>query len=414
MIEVEIGEAASYAAAGVDIHAGDEISRMWYEAVEATFGNRVGILGQMAMKAGNFSGFRGWDMDLIQGQYGLILTGGVDGAGTKPELAKRARYLQYVANIQEGFRDHTGVAQDVMAMCLDDLARDGVEPFGMFMLYDTSSLKPDEAKNVTKQLTNGVIYSSEFAKVVFLNGESAELGEAVGGYGDFNYNLGGFAIGMAHKDRIITGEEVKTGDSIMAIRTKDEEGRGFRSNGFSLVRKVLHEKYGMEWHHGVADEHPQLLNDALRPSHIFTPILVDMNGGYDVNRKQRVELSGVVHVTGGGIPGKLQRLLARTGKGAVIDNPFEPIDSMKLIQEMSMSYDDLATPDPSAYQSLNMGNEMLVILHPGQEDLAQKVAEEHDKEIEKIGEVVDLPGIELKSKGTTNEGEWIRFNPKAA
>jgi phosphoribosylformylglycinamidine cyclo-ligase len=348
---------------------------------------------------------------MIQGQLGLVLTAGVDGVGTKTELAERTRFLQHTVNVQEQLRDHTGISKDVMAMCVDDLARDGIEPFGFYALYDTNSLKPEVAERVTDQLASGMVMGSLMAQVVFMGGESAELGDRVDGYGEFNYNLGGFAMGVGHQDRIITGEKVKPGDKIMALFGWEEK-RGFRSNGMSLVRKVLAAEFGPEWYHAVDT---QLMNDILTPSDIFTPTLVNMHGGYDIEREPKVaDLHGIVHVTGGGIPGKLQRLLAVAGVGAVLDNPMAPIGAMRRLQEMSLRHNDLAAPDPDAYQSLNMGVEMMVVVPESEVGSVEKAAYVTQKRTKVMGEVVEKPGIEIKSKGVTHEGEWIRFVPKTA
>lgn len=420
MITVQIGEVASYTAAGVGIHEGDVISNLWFEAGKATHQNRQGLLGQLAMDVSTFSSVRGFDLDVIQGKRGLILAGGVDGAGTKPELAERldeARPYTYKTTVEDADRDHAGIPHDVFAMCVDDLARDGVEPFGMFLLYDTSNLKKELAIDITKQLKAGAISASALANVVLLNGESAELGDRVGGHGDVNYNLGGMALGAAHKSRIMTGEKVKEKDVIYALRDKDPTKRGPRSNGFSLIRKVLTARYGEDWMKLLEDEKGQaFVQQLLVPSTIFAPTIVDMHGGYDLDRAPRVEdAHAFVHVTGGGIPGKLQRVLAVNGLGAVISEPFEPPQPMQEIQEMSLKVGgDLATNDPDAYQTLHEGNEYLVIAPESEEGNVVATADDHGKEAKPIGEIVAMPGIELKSQGVTNPGEWIRFEPKAA
>lgn len=411
MIEVYIGEAASYAAAGVDIDAGDEISRTWHSATVETYSNRTDRMGQLALTANQFSSVRGFDLDFIQNQPGLILTAGVDGVGTKTELAERSQFLKYRVEVYERYRNHEGISQDVMAMCVEDLARDGVEPIGFYALYDTNTLKVDEAKEVTEQLARGMVTAAGIAQVVFMGGESAELGSRVGGYGPFNYNLGGFAIGIGHRDRILTGEKVEPGHKIVALRDKDPTKRGFRSNGMSLVRKVFEKEYGMEWHHAISSGEEPLISAALCPSDIFTPALVDMHGGYDQNREAKADIRAIVHVTGGGIPGKLQRILGVTGFGAVIEDPYEPPHAMRTVQELSMHHNELATLDDSAYQSLNMGIEMMAITPD--EDLVKKVAEIHGKEAKIIGEIVPKSGIKLKSRGVTNEGQWIHFIPRA-
>jgi phosphoribosylformylglycinamidine cyclo-ligase len=315
MIEVKIGSAPSYTASGVDIDAGGKISQLWQEAARQTYNNRDDRFGQLAIEGNRFSDVRGIDLDAIQGKSGLILHGGVDGVGTKPELAERGDNRRTFIDSREERRNHGGIFEDLTAMVADDIARDGGEPVAIWTLFDASELTSIQAEDVAWQLGLGAVEACGKAKIVFSGGETAELGNRVSGYGPFNYNLGGFAIGVSHCSRVLTGEKVLPGDSIVALQED-----GFRANGMSLVREVLAAEFGESWHL----ENEDLARQALQPSKIYTPALVDMHGGYDLDREAQAELSAIVHVTGSGIPGKLQRKLAITGYGAVLEDLFDP------------------------------------------------------------------------------------------
>ncbi len=406
MIEVQIGEAASYAAAGVDIDAGDVISSQWEEAACQTYGNRKDEMGQLAVLSAGAFGIRGQDLDIIQGKKGLILHTSVDGVGTKPELAEQASERRAMARsmvVEEEFRDHGGIFIDVAAMVIEDLARDGIEPFGIATLFDTNTLSAEQAQEVVRQLCVGAVSVCRTANLVYVNGETAELGNRVDGYGDFNYNLGGFALGISHRDRILTGEKVQPGDKIVALREY-----GFRANGMSLVRKVLAAEFGPMWHL----EEEDIAGQALRPSTIYTPALVAMFGGYD--GEPQAEVHAIAHITGGGIPGKLQRKLAVSGYGAVLDNLYHPPEIMSRVQEWSMKHaaKKLATPDASMYQSLNGGIGMLIITPD--EGPVLKTANNYGHEARVVGGIVKDSGIFLESRGTTNHGDWIKFIPRNA
>lgn len=411
MIEVEIGEAASYAEAGVNIEAGDAISDVWFQPARATYGVRAGRLGQMAFEAQDFAGIRGLDLDLIQGQYGLVLATAVDGVGTKPEIAERAtaergkrKVVQVVGD--EHYGDHSGIPADVIAMVADDMARDGGEPVGINFLYDLRTSDHPDAIEVSRQLAEGARDACIENELVLLNGETAELGDRIGGYpGAFNYNLGGFAIGAAHRKRVLDGSKVKPGDVIVAFREL-----GFRANGMSLVRKVLKAEFGDDWHL----QHPEIAAAVLRPSQVYSKAFVDLHGGYDLSREPRANVNAIVHVTGGGIPGKLQRKLAVTGRGAVLEDLFAPPKIMQQVQNWSMNHvrAKLQTPDADFYQTLNGGIGALTIGPEAETDRVISTAAQHGIEAKVAGYVVKDPGIYVTSQGITHNGEVIAYRPR--
>jgi phosphoribosylformylglycinamidine cyclo-ligase len=403
MIEVQIGEVASYSAAGVDVDAGDKISQLWQQAARQTYGNRADRLGQLTVSGTSFTDIRGLDLNLLEGRRDLILNGGVDGVGTKPELAERqSDRLKQIPTIevQEEHREHAGIFHDAVAMVADDIARDGGEPVAIYTIFDARFLTVKQAETVVKQLGQGAMEACKLAEIVYPNGETAELGSRVNGYGEFNYNLGAFAIGATHKERALNGQKIQTGDQIIALRE-----HGFRANGISLVRKVLSAEFGSYWHLKT-----DLAQEALKPSIIYTSAFVDMHGGYRIEQAPKAEVHAIIHVTGGGIPGKLQRKLAAVGKGAVLEDLFDPPEIMQKVQDWSMHHNDLATPDTELYQALNGGNGALVITNQPEEVI--EIAASHDIDAKVAGEIVDETGIKIKSKGLSHPGEWINFIPR--
>ena len=141
-------------------------------------------------------------------------------------------------------------------------------------------------------------------------------------------------------------------------------------------------------------------------------MLTDLTGGYA--REPKADIHGIVHVTGGGIPGKLQRLLKRTGHGAVLNGLFGPSEAMAHVLRASYEVIDtsLRTPDESAYQRLNMGNGALIIAPASEESRIIDAARAHDITCRPAGEIVEEPGIELISRGHTHQNGWIRFEPR--
>ncbi|MCK5289830.1 MAG: hypothetical protein KAJ56_02700, partial [Candidatus Aenigmarchaeota archaeon] len=172
----------------------------------------------------------------------------------------------------------------------------------------------------------------------------------------------------------------------------------FRSNGLSLVRKTFSTAYGNDWHN--IDFKEKKLGDwVLTPSTIYSACVCSMFGGFD--RKPRVELHGVSHITGGGLPGKLGRVLKPSGFGADIDTPFTPGEALLHCQEKGN------IPDNEAYRAFNMGQGMVVIT-PNPEE-AIKIAQEFGIEAQIIGKVTEEKGIRIKSQGFFNKDEVLEY-----
>lgn len=232
-----------------------------------------------------------------------------------------------------------------------------------------------------KQLAKGYVEAAKAARVAVINGEIAELGARIGGYGAFNYNWGASVVWFAAKNRLFTGKEIKVGDKVISLREN-----GFRSNGLSLFRKIMKDNYGENWH-------SEKLNGktmgelALTPSKIYCAAVCDMFGGFAGEKK--CEVHGASHITGGGIFGKLGRVLRRAELGAKLNNLFEPCELMKHTIEKGK------VPREEAYKTWNMGNGMLIIVAPGEEQKAIKIAEKHGIEAQVCGEITKGSRIEL-------------------
>jgi len=192
---------------------------------------------------------------------------------------------------------------------------------------------------------------------------------------------------------MITGNEIKPNDKLVGLKEN-----GFRSNGLSLVRKIMERKHGDEWHKvkfGVED-----LGDlVLCPSRIYSKAVVDMFGGFD--GEQKAKIHGIAHITGGGIPGKLSRVIKPNGLGADIYDPFDPCELMIHCQK----HGDVT--DEEAYETWNMGQGMIIITPEPKEVI--KVAGTHNIESKVIGKVNSRGEIRIESKGLNlgRSGELI-------
>lgn len=370
----------TYADAGVNVDLGDEVSGMLYEAAKKTWKNREGKIGELTVPFDDFSGLRVTDVSGLP--EGTILHLGFDGIGTKVEIAQRTRCF-------------STVAYDLLAMVCDDAIVRGAEPALVGTIIDVNSLGPEEAPYTSqvRELAKGYVDAANSAGVAIFNGEMAEIGDLVGGFGDFHFNWGAAVIGYAKKSRLFTGSEIKPGDYLIGFQEE-----GMRSNGISLLRRALKHAHGDDWHEAEIDgENIGML--ALKPSTIYSKAVCDMFGGYEEEAK--TELHGFAHITGGGLPGKLGRVLKKSGLGAVIDNPFEPCRLMSYCQEKA------GIEDREAYTSWNMGQGGVGI-SPNPDEVIEN-ASNHCITSKVIGRVTEEKGISIANKGFHQKEKILYF-----
>ena len=249
----------SYAAAGVDIDAGEEAVRRIGPAVRSTFTESVltdvgGFGAPFALDTSRFTQ--------------PVLVSSTDGVGTKLLVAEAT-----------GRYDTIGI--DLVAMVVDDLVCQGAEPLFLLDYLAVGALNPD----VVEQVVGGIAEGCRQARCALIGGEMAEH---PGAMDPDRIDVAGFAVGVVERDRLITGDQARPGDLLIGLPSP-----GLRSNGYSLARRVLLEVGGLP-----LDE---VADDLLLPSVIYAPAVVDTLAEVDVR--------GVAHITGGGIPGNLPRAL---------------------------------------------------------------------------------------------------------
>ncbi len=373
---------ATYSAVGVDVDVEAKAARILYEASKQTWQNRVGDLGEVIVPFDDFAGLRFVRADNLPS--GTVMYGGSDGVATKAELAERAERFDTLAF-------------DLMAMVCDDAVIRGGEPVLLKSVLDMNTLGPDDSRlHYVEELARGYVAAAREAGVVIINGELAQLNNRMGRLDKFSIEWSADVTWFAHESRLITGKEIKPGQAIVGL-----EETGLRCNGISLIRKILEQNYGPDWQN--ADFQGQKLIDAaLQPSQIYSAAVVDMFGGWDLQRPARAELTGAAHISGGGIPEKLGRLLRASGFGAELDDPFIPCPLMLHCQEIGNA------TDREAYRTWNMGQGMLLI--SDQPDEIISVAKEHGIAAKIVGHVTEESGIRIHNQGRFKEGEeWLSF-----
>ncbi len=348
----------------------DRCSEIFYEAALKTFQNRNGRFGEPIVARGGFSG-----PVYIKDLKDAYLLKSSDDVGTKIEVAE----LMY---------KHDTIAFDLLAMVCDDAAVMGAEPFALTNSLNASRLDIE----VIEQLAGGLVKAAERARVAVVGGNVAVLDRVHG-----LYLWDADVIAVLERQKALKKEAIKPGDKIIGLRE-----RGFRSNGFTLIRRILKERFGPRWVEEPYDAKRSWGEVALTPSIIYTPILVEAVGAYGQNG--RAKILGAAHITGGGIPGNLPRCLPIDGQkpkslGAYID--VEPLGPMLKLQELG------GVDDREAYRVWNMGAGMLIVTN---DDEIFKIAEEYGVEAVKAGEVIDEPKIIIKNRGFFGREEELIYD----
>lgn len=373
-------ESMTYEKAGVNNNLKEQCSKLFYEASKKTWANRNGRIGEIHTGYDSFSGFRFLDISNLSN---AIVGAASDGIGTKQVIAERLS--SYTGN----FSCHKGLMYDLFAMPVEDALVKGAEP--VIINWTINFNKPHI--ELAKYLALGSIEAAREARVAVFSGETADLGDIVGGFGKQRYLADATIVWVANKKRALNGMDVKIGDSIVAF-----EEKGFRSNGLTLVRKIGEKAFGKKWHEREIDGN-NIAELALTPSRIYCSAVVDMFGGY--NMKPKASVHAVAHITGGGIPEKMKRVLAPSGLGAIIYNQFEPPRVMKLFQDLGK------VKDLEMYKTWNGGNGMMIITN--EPDKVISVAEKKGIVAKKAGEIIKEQEIILKNMGLYNKGEFFSF-----
>lgn len=267
----------TYEAAGVDIAAGEEAVQRIKDKVRSTF--RPEVIGDIGGFGGLFS--------FANHRYRHpVLVSSTDGVGTKALIAQAA-----------GRFDTIGV--DLVAMCVDDLVCQGAEPLFFLDYIAVGKLDPDHIE----QLVEGVAEGCRQAGAALIGGEMAEH---PGAMDPGEFDLVGFAVGVAERDQLITGENVGAGDVLIGLPSP-----GLRSNGYSLARHVLLDQAGRSLDAPAFEgAHHSLAEELLVPSVIYAPAVL--------NLLRHIDVRAVAHITGGGLAGNLVRVLPK-GVDARVD-----------------------------------------------------------------------------------------------
>jgi phosphoribosylformylglycinamidine cyclo-ligase len=308
----------TYAAAGVDVAAGELAVAMMRAAVEGTHGPRV---------VGGLGGFAGlWSFE--PGCWREpVLASSADGVGTKVLVA-------------QAVGRHDTIGLDLVAMVVDDLVVVGAEPLFLLDYLAVGRLRPERVSAIV----SGVADGCRLARCALLGGETAEHPDAMP---PDAYDLAGFAVGVAERERLLSPSLVCQGDALLGLASS-----GLHANGFSLVRRVLVDA-GIGYEQVLPELGGPVGEALLEPTRIYAPDVLDLLA-------DGVEVHALCHVTGGGLPGNLPRSLP-DGLVARVDRAsWQPPVVFRVVQELGH------VADEEMARATNLGVGMVAVLPPGQ------------------------------------------------
>ncbi|WP_373046372.1 phosphoribosylformylglycinamidine cyclo-ligase [Vulgatibacter sp.] len=330
--------AITYKDSGVDIEEGDRLVERIKPAAKRTMRPEVmaGIGGFASLVA------------LPTGYREPILVSGTDGVGTKLKVA-------FLAN------RHDTIGQDLVAMCVNDVACTGAEALFFLDYFGTGKLSSDQAADVV----TGIAMGCELAGAALVGGETAEL---PGFYAPGEYDLAGFCVGIVEKSELVDGKRVTPGDVVIGLPSS-----GLHSNGYSLARKVLLEHEGRS-----LDEQPAELGGRTLGEVLLAPTKIYVKDALAL-RKAGVDVRAMSHITGGGLPGNLPRTLPDGTKATLDARTWEIPAIFGLIRQGGdVPWDDML-------QTFNLGIGFTVVVPAGDEAKALELLQDRGIDARRIG-----------------------------
>lgn len=330
-----MSEKNAYAKSGVDVEAGYEVVERIKKHVSRT--ERAGVMGAL----GGFGGV----FDLSKtGVREPILVSGTDGVGTKLMLAIK-------------YQQHDTIGQDYVAMCVNDIIAAGAEPLYFLDYIATGKNNPVKLEEVVSGVAEGCVQ----AGAALIGGETAEM---PGMYGEDDYDLAGFAVGVAEKSQLIDGSKVKEGDILLGLASS-----GIHSNGYSLVRRVFADYTGKELLPEL--EGKQLKDVLLEPTRIYVQAALPLIKEELVN--------GIGHITGGGFIENVPRMFADDLAAEIDEDKVPVLPIFKALEK----YGDIKHEE--MFEIFNMGVGLMLAVSP---ENVNRVKELLDEPVYEIGRII--------------------------
>jgi phosphoribosylformylglycinamidine cyclo-ligase len=336
----------TYRDAGVDIDAQDRALAAARSAIRATF--TAGVASDVGLFGGLF--------DLAKmGMQDSILVASADGVGTKLDVAKRAGV-------------HDTVGRCLVQHCINDILAQGARPLFFLDYVGTGVLDPQ----VVADLIRGCAMACKDHGVALLGGETAEM---PGLYAKGDFDLVGFIVGAVPRDQVIDGSRVRPGQVLLGLGSD-----GLHTNGYSLARKVLFDRLGLALDARPAELGGRTVQEALLAPHrcYLKPLLPLI--------EQR-RIASLAHITGGGLPGNVVRVLGGKVDAEIDCTAFEVPGLFRLIVEGG------SLPRDEAFRAFNMGIGMVVAVERDDADAVQRQLTAAGERVTRLGQFVSGSGV---------------------
>lgn len=334
----------TYLDAGVDVESGNQLIQKIKHRVERTY--TPGVLGSL----GGFSGLFSLTNHSMKEP---VLVSSTDGVGTKIRFAVL-------------MNEHHQIGQDCVAMSVNDVVAQGAKPLFFLDYIAVGKLN----HNHIESLISGISAACEDCGCALIGGETSEMSSF---YGDGNYDVAGFAVGIVDKEQCITGETIEVGDIVLGLPSS-----GLHSNGFSLVRHIILERKQLPLDTYIDELGRTIGEEVLEPTKLYVKqILPLVEAGY---------VKGMAHITGGSFYDNIPRILPRGMAVTINSNAWPVLPIFKLLQRWGN------VEPKEMYHTFNMGIGMVLVVKP--EVVESIVALLHEQ-----GEVVYSIGIVTEGDG---------------
>ena len=309
-------DSLTYEKAGVSLKRANEAVSRIKTLVKKT--HQSGVLYDI----GHFAGF----FALSQNRYkDPVLVSSTDGVGTKLKIASM-------------MNKHNTVGIDLVAMCVNDIVVHGAIPLFFLDYIATSYLAPEKVEKIIKGIVEGCCQ----AGCALIGGETAEMPDF---YAPGEYDLAGFIVGVVEREKIIDGSEISVGDQLIGVASS-----GLHSNGYSLVRKLFFEE--LKWSCDKYLETCQctLGEELLRPTRIYASAVLSLLRNF--------QISGMAHITGGGIPENLSRILPQGCKAVIKKDSWEVPPIFNVIKKQGN------IEEKEMFSTFNCGIGLILVVNP--------------------------------------------------
>jgi phosphoribosylformylglycinamidine cyclo-ligase len=334
----------SYRDAGVDLDAAERTKDRLKALVSSTRDRYT--LSELGLFGGLYQ--------VPDGLATPVLVSSADGVGTKLKVAFQARR-------------HDTVGQCLVNHCVDDILVQGARP--LFFLDYLAAGEMDES--VVSQVVSGVAVACKENGCALLGGETAQMPDF---YTAGEYDLAGFIVGIVDKERVLDGRRIQAGDALLGLAST-----GLHTNGYTLARRIVFDVMGLAVSDELPDTGRSVADELLAVHRSYLPVL------WPLLEEDRI--NGLAHVTGGGIPGNLPRVLPE-GLGAVVDRAAWPVPPLFRTLQAAGGVDRFEMD-----RVFNMGIGMIAVVRPGDVDAVSSAVAAKGVDVWRIGEVEAGHGV---------------------